>query len=363
VRIVAVALTLALSGCAPALDGAERVLVYDYEDGALVPVERPLRIPVEDMIAGRSTQTEILIGGEVVVQNAGIRMQGGRVPDLPAYIEDGVLIPGDGDALSFFSFLVHLQTAAEWFIDRGMAEQRLFEGLGSRYEGFLPTATEWRDLADNAGYFPPTHDFLLGPSEIVPGAPVMASPGVVGHELGHAVQVRTGDAESLRWACLGVDSRASCRTIDGMDEGLSDLWAVGIWGDPDFVGRNFGDLVTGRDLRDLKAMEAWLFDLTDSSRDADDMDVSDWDPHLPGAIWASWWWAVAEQIGDLDRVIELSWDLTRAVGQLREGDVFGVVEMSVFFLGGATDVERDLACPVFEAAMDPEVYEQVTPCG
>jgi hypothetical protein len=363
VRSSLLSILLVLTGCVPALDGAEQVLIYDYVDGSLMPVERPLNIPAADLVAGRSSRTDILIGGEVVVQNAGIRVQGGRVPELPARVEDGVLIPGDGDALSFFSFLVHLDTAAEWYLERGMAEQRLFDGLESRYEVYLPFATEWRNLADNAGYFPPTHDFLLGPSEIVPGAPVMASPGVVGHELGHAVQVRTGDAESLRWDCLGVDSRASCRTINGMDEGLSDLWAVGIWGDPNFVGRNFGDLVAERDLRDLKAMETWLFDLTDSTRDVEEMDVSEWDPHLPGAIWASWWWAIGEELGDFDRAIELSWDLVRGVGQLREDDVFGVVEMSTFFLGGATDAERTAACPVFEAVMDAEVFEQVIPCG
>ncbi len=97
-RFAAVALALTAAGCVPALDGAEEVLVYDYEDGALVPVERPLRIAPEDMIAGRSALTDILIGGEIVVQNAGIRVQGGRVPSLPARVEDGVLIHGDGDA-------------------------------------------------------------------------------------------------------------------------------------------------------------------------------------------------------------------------------------------------------------------------
>ncbi len=355
-------LVMGAAGCVPSLDGAERVLVYDYEDGSLVPLERELRIAAEDLVAGRSAETEIIIGGELGLTGPRLSMHGGRAPNLPASVQDGLLVPDDADALAFFSFLVHLQTAGDWYVDRGMADRRLFEGLQSRYEVFFPFTTEWRSLADNAGYFPPTHDFLLGPSERVPGAPVMASPGVVGHELGHAVQVSTGDADSLRTECLGRDDRASCRTITAMDEGLSDLWAVGIWGDSDFVRRNFGDLAGDRDLGELKAMDEALFDLADASRDADSVDVSDWDPHGPGAIWASWWWAVGDQLGDMDRAIELSWDLAFAVGQLRAQDVFGVVEMSALFLGSATAAERAQACPVFRSVMPADVFAQVLPC-
>lgn len=97
-------LTLLVAGCVPALDGADRVLIYDYVDGAVVPVERPLSVPVEDLLAGRSSRTQILIGGEIVLRSA----------------------------------------------------------------------------ADSPGYFAPTHDFLLGPTERAAGASVMASPGVVG---------------------------------------------------------------------------------------------------------------------------------------------------------------------------------------
>jgi len=349
------------SGCVPSLDGAERVLVYDYVDEDLGLVEAPLRIATDDLVQGRSPQTQILIGGELRFGANGIEASGGRVPILPARVDDGLLVPDDGDALSFFSFLVHLQTASEWFLDREMADSRLFADLGSRYELFVPTATEWRDQADNAGYFPPTHDFFLGPNERAPGAPIMASPGVVGHELGHAVQVATGASGSLRAGCLGDTNRAACRTINGMDEGLSDLWAAGIWPDPAFVLKNFGDRAADRDMRDLKPLPEDLLNGTLS--DTEDGALDSWDPHTPGAIWASWWWAIGEELGDdgLDRVITLSWSMTRAIGALDPDATFGVVEMCDLFLADATADERSVACAVFVEQLG-DAAEGLTRC-
>ena len=191
----------------------------------------------------------------------------------------------------------------------------------------------------------------------------MASPGVVAHELSHAVQAATGDRDSLRFVCLGDSSLASCRTMAGMDEGLADLWAVALVGDPDFVTRNFGDLVVGRDLRDLKALSPELALLTDGAQGNNELDLSLWDSHPPGAIWASWWWAIGQELdGGLDRVVELTWGMTLRVGALRRGDLFGVVEMLDAFLVGATADERATSCAVITEVLEADLYRQVQGC-
>jgi hypothetical protein len=207
----------------------EKLLVGDVKDRSVYP----------DMDAFIAAQRE---------------RSGGRPPDLSFHVEyqgdDEVVVPDDYETLLVFSAWVAIERTLAYFEaiddDTGATEDHL---LVAQY-GKVVGAGIPEGGADNAAFLQHLDMMFLDPvffsGRLNGGLPFPMNEGVIAHELGHRMflhNVWAGHAEDVwREDLGGTFDEKSTKMIKGLNEGIADVYAVGLTGNPAFgASSNLGD--------------------------------------------------------------------------------------------------------------------------
>jgi hypothetical protein len=180
---------------------------------------------------------------------------------------DGTVVPADETSLWALSAYRHFDRAAAYLREQGHAPLQpldvyYYPQVSSVVLGDLRSI-----FTDNAAYVfnRPRSCFLLVPSFALAELPLLLNAGVIAHEYGHAVVHQElfgeGNAPGLEEASWGP----AHEHLNAMHEGVADLVALAVTGDPDFIAPSVRGLerdvsvpraLTAEDVRLLEAGES-----------------------------------------------------------------------------------------------------------
>ena len=196
-----------------------------------------------------------------------LQARGGGPVDCQFTEVGGVLHAQDYDSLNMASSYWALEQARALFVDLGVDAGGL-NPISAYYHPRLELGTKlvptFFALTDNAAYAPTFDGFMIVPHVLMDSVPFSMNLGVMAHEYAHKVYNRLveRDARVPAWLRNDWESRAA-NQLRGVDEGVADMFAHLLTGDPNFIARSTGDLDVDRDMRkarrdDDDMVDAWL---------------------------------------------------------------------------------------------------------
>jgi hypothetical protein len=243
-----------------------------------------------------------LVGGATLVQTGGVDgVRGGSSPSCWFVESNGVQLPTDFDSLAMASAYHGLERARAFFSGLGAPPEALtaVEVLYSpRFDAGLGLIPQFWEFTDNAAYVSSYDGFLLVPHVLIQGVPFFTNQGVLAHEYGHRVfqaLVLAGTDDPL------IDNGA----LQGLNEGLSDVFGGTITADPDYIAPSMGDATIAREVidRDMSVPRVYT-----------DADANLTDPHELGAYVAALLWQQGTDLGDRGLVAQAVIEAERRMG-------------------------------------------------
>ena len=388
---------LPLMACAP-IEGPLTVeaLVSDADAEGGVSLEDIELATVTDLRAGRGEDFDIVGGLKMV--NAQVlegapgadsdeeMIEGSRAGEghaLSAHMSfDGTRYRAeDYQTLTYFSAFAGLERAfafaREIGDDSNATEAKALVGLEATI-----VASEILPLqlmtSDNAAYAAPIDAWLLLRVAVQDGVPFAMSQHILAHEYGHRLfhkNVFTGDTAfqfyKKRLGEMSAEEQRATRLLQGVDEGLADLFSLGAIGDingiPDvFRGAGsvfaaeadrrhlegeYADAATYEGLRDM-TLDAGLLENCGANGEGDLFEQASFNFYCLGTVLARALWDASDR--DVDVLRGEVWPAVRR-GLVRTGDAVGAAQdFDVDLLLEAIAVElphgarRNAACAAFQ---------------
>ncbi|WNG24876.1 hypothetical protein F0U62_13295 [Cystobacter fuscus] len=340
-------LGLVMQGCAPE-DASGTVMAYVFARDEATGQYALGRHPVENLESLRE-----LRGRDVDFRGGSELMTSSYERGSPFALEytreaDGTVVPGDMHSLYALSLYRSMDRTATLLRAHGHVPRRRLDVLYYPRLDNLLTGDGRAELTDNAAYSSVGPSFLIVPSFLLDGLPMMLNEGVVAHEFGHAVihQELFGDLETLPGE--GDSSwDTTRRDLSAMHEGVADLFGLIVTGDPDYVLATVDadrDMAEPRDYTPTRREEAVLGD--------------GFEPHAHGSLLAR---AVYE-LWPKDAQGRISPEgrsrlLTATLASLRElkfeKDTFTLASFPNTLVTHLSAEEREAACAVLLKRMKP----------
>ncbi len=262
------AVALLHSACRPGVP--ERYLAIDGREGdyALSEVTIP---ELDDPVRMRGALGDGVVGGYLDLDSAGnFSFKGGGPIHVEYAIEDGVGVPFEQDGVILWSYYRALSSARDELDIAGVDVPDLFP-VPFAYQPSVAGAT----LSSNAAYvLGGVHRFVVLPDGLQDGLPLAANPGVIRHELGHAVfqVIVSGGPREIP----PFDDPA----VSGLNEGFADMVAGFTLDDPRFLHASI-DVGNSRDLAGEHDFDAAIAPNVE-------------DPYARGIVFASYGWHLRE---------------------------------------------------------------------
>lgn len=277
------ALILLWLGCAPELPERYQVLTGREGDYAIVeapiPELRDARRMLGDLGDGRVGG---YLSGDLSELDSLAFAGGGRLA-VEYHVQDGVGVPLHPDGLELFSYY-HALSAVRAELDALGIDTGAVFPVPFAYQPSVGGAV----LSSNAAYVAAgVHMFVLLPGGF--DVPLTANPGVVRHELGHALfsAIVAGDV-------FAPSPQLRAPEVAALNEGFADMLGTLSLDDPDFITLSW-DLGGTRDVRgDATLASAAPVEL---------------DPYSRGTVYASFAW-------DLRELTDPDFALTAAIDAL-----------------------------------------------
>lgn len=262
-HLIVCSLPLSVAACAPVSGPVDvKAVVWNEAAGAIEYTATTLETPVDLfggvgdglhfvrdvhyelgpslVAAGVSNVLHIEDGrtlGEVVAAN---RAEAGGAPlSLHLHEEDGVYVADDYDSMVALSAWSSLERARAFLVGAGEDGPAVSEELPVSLHGRLTVAGVVIAGPDNAAYSAPLDMMVIGQPALKGQSagfedvvPYSVSPAVIAHELGHRVLAfRLKEPTNIWRATVSADPVGE-NLLDGIDEGFSDLVALGVLGTP-----------------------------------------------------------------------------------------------------------------------------------
>jgi hypothetical protein len=346
---------VALVGCEP-LGGVEQVLlIAQGDDGSYGLHVR--EVEADDFHALRGEAVEFLARPTMVVGANGVAtIEGGVSLEVEYSREGGHLVALDHDGLVAVSAYHHLTRANAYFAGLGFRSELgplagLVQPLADYGGGVGPF-----EFHDNASYVPSVRAFLLLEEEWLDYVPLAANEGVMTHEHAHAVFDEIAGGPEPGW------DRPSQNLWRSINEGLADVHAVALTGNPAYGKASAGRFVAGRDV----STDALSLSLTDELLATALEDT--YNPYPIGTVFAAVFWDYRAALVELGRDPA---EASRQMGALalrglmsleRRPDGFGLSELAVVVAEQAVaGPEREAICAALGVRVDP-VMSEVSAC-
>ncbi|MBN2340687.1 MAG: hypothetical protein JXX29_00925 [Deltaproteobacteria bacterium] len=193
-----------------------------------------------------------------------------------------VYYPEDYSSLAMISVYYGIERAMLFFESVGMEKNRL-ENLETYYFAEVISIDELGQIEDeaaanNAFYMPIDENdrgFYILPFTIDVGVPLSMNPGVLTHEYTHAVfQELILDNLTNGLAAGQVNDNY----LYGLNEGLADVFAVALTGDPDYIRPSISDIQVTRNAAEIIEYKA-VYDM-----DAESLGPLQFNPYVIGAF-------------------------------------------------------------------------------
>jgi hypothetical protein len=181
---------------------------------------------------------------------------------------------------------------------------------------FFPRRLGTIGTADNNAFFAPAFGgFGILRENGLADLPLAANEGVLAHELSHAI---FGHVSGPLTAAIVRDNDVTAAyELGALNEGIADVHAAAVTGDPEFMRPSFATVGPGvAERRNLATRRSFTADL-----DATLYGV-DYDPYAVGSVFASAFWAFRTRVAaslpaDASRIMaQLALDATRRLGAL-----------------------------------------------
>lgn len=302
------ALAISLAACSSEPSSGPFQAMVIAPDDAGNPVLRRVALPVRDVRTLESDSFATSAKGTV-------RVNGGKTPSgsvtddgslaLSVEYVDDAYVAGDFDALIAMSAAYHLSVARRHFDGLGLSE--VAPGFTRKRLVFFPDGVvvngQDQGNSDNAFFTSYIDGFVVLRPNVFEDLPLPANQGVLVHEFSHAVFHQFGPPDSI----LGA-------YFPDFNEGLADVHAAAVTGDPSFVGRSVPLVATERDLsvRHVYDAEEWPLHAAD--------------PYWYGSIVSSTFWSYRTRLIERGAVVSdanrhmavIAFDGIRTVGWTEE---------------------------------------------
>lgn len=190
------------------------------------------RLSGRDVVVRRGARLNVTLLGELEVD------EGSDFALEYDFDDDGAVVPADLHSFHALSLYRNIDRVASHLRAHGHVPSERFRVLYMpRYDN--PVLGDGRlTLTDNAAYLAQERAFLILPSFLLSELPMLLNEGVVAHEYGHAVvhQELFGEARAEPHADDPADEwRVASRHLQCLHEGVADVIAFAVVGDPDFI--------------------------------------------------------------------------------------------------------------------------------
>jgi hypothetical protein len=355
------AVLLCLVGCAPE-DASGTVMAYVFAREPLDGTYALRREPVENLeslreLRGRDVDFRMESELNQVRLDGELTLVRGRPFALEYSREaDGTVVAGDLHSLYALSLYRNLDRTASLLRAHGHVPlKRLDLFYFPRFDNIL--TGDGRGLfTDNAAYLSLAPGFIIVPSFMLGDLPMPLNEGIMAHEYGHAVvhQELFGDAPSApnleEWP-------ETHRHLGAMHEGVADLIALIVTGDPDFFAPTTRDV--DRNLSEPR-------DYTE--QDLSDLEggTDDYGPHAHGSIMARavyelWPKDAQGRIPPTERARLLDATLGALRALRFEQDTFTLASFPDALVARMSLEERTNACAVLRTRLAP-LASRLTSC-
>jgi hypothetical protein len=349
-----------LWGCGP-VDMSGSVTAYvlardeatgEYALGAH-PVEH-----LESLRELRGRDVDMRKGSEMNTTLVGLDVKRGS-PFALEYTRDadGTVVPGDLHSLYALSLYRNLDRTSSFLREHGHTPVRRLDVLYFPRLDNLVTGDGRASFTDNAAFVSEASGFLMLPSLLLTDLPMLLNEGIIAHEFGHSVihQELFGDVKSAPHED-DEDWAVTNRHLASMHEGVADLIAWAVTGDPDSFHAT-ADI--DRNLAEPRDYTAENWDELTSP------DTTDYDPHLHGSLMAraiyEVWPKDATQLSSEARG-QLIETLLATLRSLRfERDTFTLASFPDAFVRQLPESSRPAACGVLRRRLAP-MADLLTSC-
>jgi hypothetical protein len=265
----------------------------------------PREVDADDLAALRGELVEFIGRPTVVISADGsAAIVGGERLDIEFSRDGGHLLATDYDGLIAVSAYHHLTQAGTYFLDVGLDVE-----LGTLRTAYRPL-TDYggsigpHEFHDNASYVPAINAFLLLEEKWLDYVPLAANEGVMAHEFAHAVFDAVAGGPLPDWDHTSINLWRS------INEGLADVHAVALTGDPAFARASAGAFVANRDVSvpTIELTEELLATALEES----------YNPYPIGTVIAAVFWDFRTSL--VDSGVDGA-DASRAMGQLAHRSV------------------------------------------
>jgi hypothetical protein len=312
-------------------------------------------LEVEDVRTLESERLTPETGSRIDVLGTAVSVSDGEPLDIEVAVDDeGIVQALDRDGLLALSAVAHVQTAERHFAAAGIEQHAALRPY--RLILFPGDVTTGLPTEDNAFYLRGTDLLVFAPDNRVEGLSLSASEGVVVHEYAHAAfDSIAHPLESEAWADPPI-------LLAGLDEGLADVHAVAVTGDPLFLSRSVdASLVGDRDLRPARVMsEDRLVEIFTGQRAHYELGT---------ALGSIFWWThelrMAAGVPEEESRLGMARFAVETVARLPWSDDAAELDLADFFDAvvdvTAGSVPADALCARF-AATFPSIHPEMESC-
>ena len=289
--------------------------------------------------------------------------------------EDGTVLPWDFDSAMMLTVYHHMERAAEYFDTIDTSGLNLRDDKISKLVGRIPVyyypqvnlfGFPLPVFTDNAAYAFTMNAFLVPPRVALTDAvPIYANRGVITHEYGHAVFNRlVYDNARVPAPILNASewSAVAANEIQGLDEGVADIFAFLDIKDPNFIAPSIKNI--GRDMSVKKKypdilLQAASWEEGDAPLTDPDGNEIAYNSHDLGAVCAAIFFELREQVSDEVSDDELGRVVVSALRAIRNPTPsFRVAQFFDALHDNLPVAQRSDACSLFQDRLEA-VKEQL----
>lgn len=196
-------------------------------------------------------------------------------PAIEYTVEDDLVVPFDFDSAMMLTVYHHFERSRAYFNTLEGADLNIPASSVGEYVGLMPCyyypslgilGDVLGGFTDNAAYAYTLNAFLIPPRQVLTDAvPIYANRGVITHEMAHAVFNRLvyNNARGpvfLRddWANLSPGAHTALNAIQGLDEGIADIFGALDTKDPNYIAYTISEELVDRDMAVERYYEACL---------------------------------------------------------------------------------------------------------